>query len=484
MSGVTRRRSAPGAKRHARPTSTGVTYGKMGLDHSINIFNLWTKRIITFVHFLPNSRGETEQGKSIIMLPVGARERRGIISTRTYVQRAGAGLGAVTRAALRRGIQASRELGGGAATVVGGGAAALGALKMYRRGKAGVNSSAGPSFNPGSSGGYVQKFSKGKGKKKKATVLSKRQKEAVRAIAERADLVHKVKFLDQENTYFFPLQTSTTFPLIPFAGFFNVAPSALATTSPPRGCVGWNQLEDGTNTKLKALYASLPIKQGPYVSSGTNEPRVMDLSDLTGLAKQFSFKHELHWEFLLKNLSNTGAQVDIYLLKCEDETAITPSQDLNEAYKSANINATTPTAGNDPPTITSMFDQYWSSRGSSPRTWTIKKRQRAVLNPGDEATLHFDYNATLKFRGLVDPLYIKGCWAIIARIQGDLSVDTVDCSQVNMAAANVACRMHRTHKISVSRREYDGVQRIGAPVAGTIVIGKVAGDAQNFAEDF
>jgi len=375
------------------------------------------------------------------------------------------------------------EVPGGFAGAAGVGvtAAALGGGKKAK--VSNVVNTASAKFNPGSSGGYVQSSFKKK-KKKKVSVFTKKEKEAVRAIAKRADMVHKVKFLDQENTYYFPLQTSNTYPFIPFAGFFTEVPSTLATTSPPRGCVGWNQLENATNTRLKVLYQTLPVKQAPYVGSGANEPRIFDFTDVVGYAKQFSFHHELHWEFLMKNLSNTGAQIDIYLLRCEDETAITPSQDLNEAYKVANINAATPTLASDPPALTSMMDQYWSVRGASPRTWSIRKKQRAVLNPGDECTLHFDYKATLPFRGLVDPLYVKGCWAIVARVQGDLSVDTVDCSQVNQAGANIACRMHRTHKISVSRKEYDGIQRIGAPVTGNIVIGKVAGDAQNFAEDF
>jgi len=338
-------------------------------------------------------------------------------------------------------------------------------------------------FNPGSAGGYVKKYSKS-GRKKKASVLSKKQKEAVRIIARNQDLVHKVKFLDIENTYYFPLQTATTYPLVPYGSFFGVTPSALATTSPPRGCVGWNSIEECNLNRLKTVYQSAPIQQGPWGLSGTNEPRVFNFTSVPNSSKLLRFKHELKWEFLLKNLSNTGAQCDFYLMKFEDEGGITVFQDLDNAYKMANINAATPVGGSTPPVITGQFDQYMSVRGAPKRMWSIKKRQRAVLNPGDEATLFFDHTVTLPYEAPNGGSLLKGCWAIVCRIQGDLSVDTVDCSQVNMAAANVACRLHRTHKISVSRKEYDNVQRIGAPIAGTVVIGKVAGDAQNFSEDF
>jgi len=350
--------------------------------------------------------------------------------------------------------------------------------------KSSVINTASSQFNPGGAGGYVQKFKKRTKRKRVKSVLSKKQKSAVRAIAKTADRIHMTKFMDQENTYYFPLQTSATYPLIPFAGFFGATPSALATTSPPRGVVGWNLLEDASNARLKVLYANNAVQQAPFTTSGTNEARIFDFSNVPGLAEQYSFKHELKFEFLLKNLSNTGAQCDFYLLKCDAETSTSCSTDLAATHNNSSINAASLVTASDPPALTSLFDQYWSVRGQGKRFWSIKQRQRVVLNPGDEATIHMSHSATMKYEGVAGGTYLKGCWAILCRIQGDLSVDTVDCSQVNMAAANVACRMHRTHKISVSRKEYDGILRIAAPVTGTIVQGKVAGDATNFTEDF
>lgn len=366
----------------------------------------------------------------------------------------------------------------GPATAVGAGAGAL-AYAASRGARAArtaarVTNAASPSFNPGSSGGYVKQGKKRKVKRKRAPALTKRQRIAVRAIAIKApEPYHPV--LDVVGQYMFPIQTSATFPCIPLAGFFGMTPTGLTTTGLTPQRVGYNILEGFPNTSLQAVLAGQPIMQIPD-PSGTNVPKVYDFSDKPDYSDQYRFRHYVKWDMKVKNLSNSGARIDLYLVKANADTDVGPIQEFQALYDQRYIASNNVVAGGDPEEIPKQWDQFFYVAGANNRIWRQIRKTTIVLNPGDEADVSMSNVSTLHWRGRNSEVYQKGTWWLMARIQGTLDCDKTDLSQISMSGANIACKMTRHYSVKVQKSLFDAVMRRSPLVVGNVVTPVTAGD--------
>lgn len=370
----------------------------------------------------------------------------------------------------RRGLAPTIAVGAG-------GAAAAYAATRGARAARSVNNVPSPVFNPGSSGGYV-KMPKKKRKARKKAVFSKKQRSVVRSIAINAPEPY-VPVLDYKGQYLFPIQTSTGFPVTPLAGFFGQTVGGLTTVGLTPAKVGWNQIELASDTVIQTMLTNQAAKQEPWVTSGTNELRLFDFTDKPYLAKQYRFKHELDFRFELKNLSNAGARVDLYILTANDNCSVDPLSDLQQAYRDKYINSLDVFGTTDqgrPEPLPNQFDQFFHVPGAKSRSWRSVKHVTFVLNTGDEANVPMSISRTLRWASPHNDTYQKGTWAIIARVQGVLTCDKTNPSQVGMTGGNICCKMTRRYKISVQKGEFDAVVRKIPLVAGTVVTPVAAGD--------
>jgi len=369
--------------------------------------------------------------------------------------------------------RASSRIPGGVSGAVGAATLAAAAGRAMR--SSAVANTASPSFNPGSSGGYVKAKTKKKKGSKKKPAFTKREKAAVKRLAARAPEPF-FPVLDITGQYFHPIQTSTSFPCVPLQGFFGTALAGLTTTGLTPSRVGWNALELFNNNTLTSVISGLPIVNLPYVTSATNVPRVYNFDTIARYSDQYKFKHEVSWNLKVKNLANTGARVDFYVVKSTDNTDLNPFQELESVYTQQYIASNNVMAGGNPEEIQKQFQQYWNVPHAKDRAWKVVKHVTAVLNPGDEADIPLKVSSIVAWDAPGAQAYPKGIWSLIARVHGSLDIDKTDPSQVSISGASLACKMDRRYKLSVQKSLFDAVRRRSPLVSGAVVTPVTAGD--------
>jgi len=334
-------------------------------------------------------------------------------------------------------------------------------------------------FNP-AQGGYVQSRSRrrvGRRRTRKRTTTRKQ----IRRIRRTIKKAKMARFAKIKGQYVFPIQTSSTYPLITFPGPYGqtVSPMGITTTGNCPGVVGWNLIDSPFNPALTKLYDTTAVESLPWVDSTTSEMRVVNFGDLSAVKEQLRFHHKLSWDLWFRNNSNSVAEVDLYLCKCLGDCSIGPLVELNRIREDAYTDGTDPIIPDDPFPLTEDFDQYFSvpHTGGQKREWSLVKKVKMVLNAGDESRQFLSYSVTLPYQTVASVNFAKGTWALFARIQGGLVVDKVNPSLVAIGGANVGVWMSRDHEMSVSKNEYNNVQRLVTTAPNTLSGGAVVAAA-------
>jgi len=362
-----------------------------------------------------------------------------------------------------------------AAANSGGAAAAGAAAAALYRSKGASAPGAGPAFNPGSAGGWKGKLKKRKKSKKatsKAKTLEKFRHKVFQAVYFR-------KFADLRQSYIFAIQTSNSFPVIAFGGPYNQVTTGLTTSGLCPSAVGWNLIEGPTADQLRTELKeeAQPIINMPWDTSGINTMHAYDLNDVAPASYQISIERKLHFLFEIRNNSNVGAKITLYLMRAKADTGISSYDELLDLRDANYIDATSPVSGTVPATITRDFEQYMKvPLHGKKRIWAVESEVSMVLNAGDVARQSMTYDCVIPHYETYPQSYAKGQWQILARIEGSLAVDTSDPSQYNYAGAVVGCHYSRHMRCAMSRKEFDVVTRVGAVEAGTVVTPVVAQD--------
>lgn len=357
---------------------------------------------------------------------------------------------------------------------------AMGGSKRVSAQAAAPVSRASAAFNPGGSGGYKGPL-KQKRKSKRSVLRAKKARAFKRKV--RSALNMRL-FARGRQSHMFPIMSSVTVPCIPLVGPYGQTITGMTTTLLPPSSVGWNLIECPTHSQLITRINSgsnAALASAPWTSTGVNTLHQYEFADQAEVADQISFHQSMKFRFEFKNNSNGGAKVVLYFLKCTEHTNVPPMTEFVALRNAAYVNAANPLAVTDPETMDQDWEQYWTVplQGRS-RNWSIEKSMTFQLNGGDTCSQSINYSFKYPYRSVVTAEYTKGSYCILARIEGTLQIDSTNPSLYNYTGAVIGCHMSRSESISISRKEYDVVNRLGNTVDGAVVTGVVSGDANAF----
>lgn len=318
-------------------------------------------------------------------------------------------------------------------------------------------------FNPGSTGGYLrhhQKHRQSGAVKRK--VFSKSEKKELIATVHRARPWDVVAHTYHQTVS--TVQTSDAYP-------------ATLVAAPLVGYVGWNEIEALTEATVAATINS-GFRSDAYVTSGTTITRAVPFIEEN---RDMKIKWDL--DLLFKNQTTVSTRIDLYLLQCNEDGSTSALAELLERYTNSAVLNTGGgvVAGTAPIAIQQNFQQYWTTNNmtgaNSP--WSMKDKYTMVLTPGDEANCHFECSMLTT----TDPSeysYRKGCFHLIARVQGALVIATTDASLANFGPASVAYYYKKKTSIFTRDGLYTQQHRISNPVVGavTAATAQVAGDGE------
>lgn len=197
--------------------------------------------------------------------------------------------------------------------------------------------------------------------------------------------------------------------------------------------VDWVILEEDTSTNLKAL-VNVQYEAANAVS-GTTAPENIDFSELsqTGQINK-AYRKKLLSQYVLKNNTNTGAELVFYECICIDKGAVDPLADIDALM----LASTTSASGTDPIAKEDVFGQYWSVKGENKasRHWKISKKSVIHMNPGDE--IKYIYDPITRFKYTDDlSTYMKGYRTLICRTVGKVTHDASTATNVGISFARV-----------------------------------------------
>lgn len=329
---------------------------------------------------------------------------------------------------------------------------------------------AGPGFNPGGTGGFVKKDSKGGKKKKKvkAAPLSASVKKTIKRIANQVSKPKKVKLSEVSEQNMFAVFTGDATPI------------DVATTPISNNKVGWYSFDTSNSTIWKAAINST-YRSDAYAASGTTIIRQTPFT-ATAANKQTNlvFYFNQKYKFRIKNNTSQPAIVDHYALQCHDDTSQDPITELETRYQQAYIDGTSVVTPVNAQSLKNNFSQYWTTprmQSGNFHNWKINSHRKIALNPGDEMTMVIEFNAHYVFDSDATT-YPKGSWSNLFRIQGSLSHSEADARIVHWSAAAVDVCCDNTRIISMKEVPmYNAVPRRLSTAGSAFVDDVVAGDA-------
>lgn len=327
-----------------------------------------------------------------------------------------------------------------------------------------VYNKAGPSFNPGGAGGYLQKV-RGRRTHKKHNPFSRHQKDAIRRIVKaNRNVWERVYATTKSET--FAVFTANAFPISPSG-------STIAND-----VVGWYEDDLQDSAKLKALMND-GVRQDAYVASDAAVRRIVPNS---GLEEERFYRFTFKYKYYLKNNGAQPAKVDVYMCRNSELNSLTPLGEVNQRYNDNYVLNTDGgiVAGTNPQNIQQSFTQFYSTKNQSSSMyngWKIKKHYKAVLNPGDEATVYWEYTQTVNYNSLSAGFYTPGAGAVVFRVQGGLSHSEADERLVHYSLAQVDVDRQRIISIDTKDAHYTAKNRYTDDSNPVFVDDVVAGDA-------
>jgi len=351
------------------------------------------------------------------------------------------------------------------------------ARKAFQAPKPKVQNSttAGPAFNPGSTGGW-----KGKLKKKRRSKKKGKQARALRLFRKKVmAAVNFTKVSDYRQTFIFPIQTSAAYPVIPFAGPYNRTVAGLTTTGNCPKNVGYNLLEGPTFVEQRAelLTEEQTVKFEPWVL-GSDEGRIKQYLTNPKADAQYTVKRSIRWQMEFRNNSTTSAHVVIYLMRCVQQTDSSALTELSGIRAQNYVNSNTPVALNTVEDITLDYQQYMKLKlCGKKRNWVVDQEFTMVLNGGDVVQQSLAYEQVLPMIQFETTAFEKGQYQLIARIMGPLAIDVNNPALYDRCGTVIGCQMNRHVLTYISKKDYDVVNRIGPTLAGAVATPGVAQDA-------
>lgn len=387
-----------------------------------------------------------------------------------------------------------RVLAGAAAA----GAAAAGA--SYAGKSANNKGSAGASvgFNPGGAGGYRRGNVRGtkvrRRKSRKAKVMSKKLRKAVKQIAKNVTLNKRDLYMRLYDVYPFCLRTTAAYPQV-------FPPGALASDR-----VGWaqfdlynpgkdvnNQLSTGIVNNIANLITKFFTSTGGAAlwDVGVNAGAGYTLTPATFGSRDWlvrrGFIFDLNATIFLKNNTSGGVRVDMYLVRTTiPSPGNPPLEELNAMYnttRATEANFTT-AAGVAPYNIQNDFQQFWSvelpvgqKKLAGERHWEMVSHATFVLNPGDEIKDSFHHKWRLQQKAEAITEVTKGYPMLVFRVEGDITHDGTNTNRVGYSSAQVDGFFHQKLDIyEATSSRWMSSNRVGDYVSQTIS-GRNAGDA-------
>lgn len=262
----------------------------------------------------------------------------------------------------------------------------------------------------GSMGGYIApvKTYKKKRKNRRAGVLNKRVKKAVKAIVRRSKPVKLGLWYRNE----------------------------MQQVGSSVNRVRWDTLENNNYTGLLPFIQSekiVTLSDG-VTTSHTEEPG--DLTSLFATQKKYMVYRRITYVF--KNNTNSPAELVFYKTKCIDNTDYDPVEDLRNAYNTTKFTVTTTSSSlpGSPLLLEDNFMQYWNLNQDSHqymRHWKVVEKKKMLLAGGDEATVSFMVRTPISLKREVAALYFKGFEAVIFRLMGRPSHDAANVANIGIA---------------------------------------------------
>lgn len=334
----------------------------------------------------------------------------------------------------------------GAATAA---AAAAGLLK--RRKVAKVDNAPGPQFNPGGAGGWKQKVTKNKRRKKRKVKIPAGLKKALETLIKKKVRTWENISKTQESDVF-AVFTSNTFPIDPTPATGSVRASDV---------VGWYHSDFLKNADCISMIGAA-YRRDAYAASGATVVRNAPFPYAGGDITQREFKMAQTTDYLLKNNGSQTAFIEVFEVVATAATDNSPLIELNKRYQNQYVLDTGIIAGTDPQVISKSFDQSWYTPKMSSEQYNVWKKKSAYkicLNPGDETKLKFVHRRL--FSGQTySTIYSPGSYSVIFRIQGSLTHSAADARAIHYSIAQVDVRQKVRVRVDTREAVFTGQQRI------------------------
>lgn len=246
--------------------------------------------------------------------------------------------------------------------------------------------------------------------------------------------------------------------------------------------VNWQTLLAKTRTDWLTFLNSEVFQNqvsGGVVQDGTT----VEVTQVPSAGKGKAYRIQYEVDFWVKNNWASPCEATFYMFTCNAETTNDPGVELDNFILNdeATLDPTNPSGAISAAlTKENDFSQYFYTKRMQGRVWEIKKRIKAVMEPGNELKFTFKHSF-IYYQSIAasSQNYMKNQPYLMCRIMGVPCHDSVTASIVGMSPSQLDVLLKERIKVYSIGPERIAIDRITLANAGfgSVSIGRVAEDS-------